>query len=300
MQHDTPTPTVLIASHPDDSHLVRLAGSFVASLSSPDTRRGYRTDLAQWLTWCRASSVDPLACRRTHVDVWMRSMEDRGLAPATRSRKLAVVRSFYRWAVDEDYVTANPAVRVKRPPEDRTPQPAYSRVQMARLLEAAEQAGGYDHALILLLFVNGLRISEACGADVTDLSTDRWHQVLTIVGKGAKPDSIPLPPPVMMAVHAALDGREIGPLLVNRYGNRMNRNSATRTIRRLAARAGVPGYTPHALRRTAIQLQLEDGRSLREVQLWARHAEPTTTARYDHKVRSMDNHPAYGVLQAVA
>lgn len=300
MNDPTPARAVLVERTDEDAELTRYAGAFILSKPSERTRIGYRIDLRQWFEWCRAWQLDPLDCKRSHVELWMRQMEDRELAPSTRGRKLAVVRSFYRWCVDEEVLIVNPADRVKRPPEDRTAQPAYGRTQMARLLEQAEAAGGYDHAIIMLLFVNGLRISEACATDISDLSTDRWHQVLTIMGKGAKPDTVPLPPPVMMAIHQALDGREVGPLLLNRYGNRANRMSATRTIGRLARRAGVPELTPHALRRTAIQLQLEDGRSLREVQLWARHAEPTTTARYDNRVRSMDNHPAYGVLRAIA
>lgn len=284
----------------DEATLTRLGGAFLASFSSPHTRRGYRIDLRDWFAWCRGYQVDPLNCRRQPVDLWMRHLEAAGLAAATRSRKLAVIRSFYYWCIDEEFVAANPASRVKRPPEEHRPQPAYSRTQMARLLEAAEAAGGYDHALVMLLFVNGLRVSEACGADVADLGEDRWHRTLTIRGKGAKVETIPLPPPVVMALHTALDGREVGPLLLNRYGSRANRNSAVRTLTRLAKAAGIPRVPPHALRRTGIQLQIDDRTSLRDVQLWARHADPSTTAMYDHKLRSMDDHPAYGVMRSVS
>lgn len=299
MQNANPQ-TVLVERTSDDAHITRLAGAFLASFSAKSTRTGYRIDLYAWFTWCRAWDIDPFDCRRTHVELWLRSLEDQELAGSTRARKLAVIRSFYNWCIDEDLLAANPAHRVKRPPSEKNPQPAYGRTQMAQLLEAAERAGGYDHALVMLLFMNGLRISEACGCDITDLGQSRWHHTLKIRGKGAKVDVIPLPPPVMMAVNDALDGRQVGPLLLNQAGNRANRMSATRTLARLAKDAGVKPVTPHALRRTAIQLMLSDGISLREAQDFARHAEPTTTAIYDRRNRSLDEHPSYGMARVVA
>lgn len=301
MTHDTPARAVLVEHTTDAARLTRIAGAFLASYSSKNTRRGYRVDLYDWFTWCRAWDVDPLDCRRTHVELWQRDLENKELAGATRARKLAVVRSFYYWCIDEEVMaTANPASRVKRPQAERNPQPAYGRVEMAQLLQASEAAGGYDYALVMLLYCNGLRIAEACGCDVDDLGQDRWHHTLKIRGKGAKVDVVPLPPPVMLAVTNAVDDREEGPLLLNRYGNRANRNSAVRTLRRLARAAGVKPISPHALRRTAIQLMLADGTSLREAQEFARHAEPTTTAIYDRRNRSLDEHPSYGMMKLVA
>jgi integrase/recombinase XerD len=301
MNDSTPAPTILVEHRSDDARLTRLAGAFLASYSSKNTRRGYRIDLYDWLTWCRAWDVDPLACRRTHVELWQRSLEDKQLAGATRARKLAVVRSFYHWCIDEEILqAANPASRVKRPTAEKNPQPAYSRVEMAQFLTATEQAGGYDHALVMLLYCNGLRIFEACGCDVDDLGQDRWHHTLKIHGKGAKVDVVPLPPPVMLAVTSAVGGREDGPLLLNRHGLRMNRNCAVRTLKRVARSAGVKYVPPHGLRRTAIQLMLAEGTSLREAQEFARHAEPTTTAIYDRRQRSLDEHPSYGMMKLVA
>ena len=67
----------------------------------------------------------------------------------------------------------------------------------------------------------GLRVSEACGADVTDLRYDSGYELLTIMGKDHKPAQIPLPVPVQRAVHEATADRKAGPLLLNRAGARM-------------------------------------------------------------------------------
>jgi integrase/recombinase XerD len=207
---DANTP-VLITRPNDDERLTLLAKSFIAGYSAATTRRGYRIDLFDWFTFARAWNIDPLDCRRTHVELWLRHLEQADKAAATRARKLAVVRSFYNWCLDEEVLLANPAARVRRPTAERNPQPAYSRVQMQRLLEAATDAGGYDLALVLMLYCNGLRIAEACACDIADLGQDRWHHTLKITGKGAKVDVIPLPPPVMLALTDAIGDRDEGP-----------------------------------------------------------------------------------------
>lgn len=300
MNHATQTAVLVDRTATTDQTLTRLGGAFLASFSSAQTIRSYRRVLRAWFAWCRAHQADPLAVRRTHIDLWLRHLDARQLAPSSRANYLAIVRSFYGWCVDEEFIDANPAARARRPPEELTPQPAYSRTQMARLLEAAAQAGGYDHLAILLLFGNGLRVFEACGANVTDLATERYHRTLRVKGKGSKYVTVAIAPATVMAIDRALDGRTDGPLLLNRAGVRANRSSVTRTIARLASAADVPAYSPHALRRTVIQLMLADGKSLREVQEFARHANPATTARYDHRVRSLDEHLAYDALRIVA
>lgn len=300
MSETTPVRAELVEPSGDEARLTRIAGMFLATYRNPNTRRGYSIDLRSWFDWCRQWQIDPLgAVKRTHVDVWLHHLEDAGYAAGTRARKIAATRSFYNFCVEEEILPSNPLARIKRPKAERKPQPAYNRTQMSRLLDAAEKAGGTDQALVMLLFVNGLRISEVCSADVEDLGEDRWHHTLTIKGKGDKVEAVPLPPPVILALKGALDGREEGPLLLTQFGTRMNRNAATRTLARLAKAAGVHAVTPHALRRTAIQLMIADGTSLRDAQAFARHAEPTTTAIYDHRIRSLDEHPAYGVLRVV-
>jgi integrase len=155
--------------------------------------------------------------------------------------------------------------------------------------------------LACLLAINGLRINEVCTADVADLSENRWHHTLSIVGKGDKPAVVPLPPRTAYAVAAAIDGRETGPLVLTRCGTRMNRAAAARTVARLARDAGIGKHiTPHSLRHSAITAALNAGVSLRDVQQFARHADPRTTLRYDRARQSLDRHASYAVMQYVS
>ncbi|KZM75007.1 tyrosine-type recombinase/integrase [Nocardia terpenica] len=96
----------------------------------------------------------------------------------------------------------------------------------------------------------GLRIFEACGCDISDLGEEHGHRVLRVVGKGSKVVLIPLPPAVGRAIDRAIGDRDIGPILLNTRGCRMDRHCATRRLRRLAQVSVVrlPRMHPHMLR----------------------------------------------------
>jgi integrase len=82
----------------------------------------------------------------------------------------------------------------RRPQRHNRPQPWLSRNELTDLLAAAEDAGADDYALVCLLGLNGLRVSEACGTDVTDIAGSRYQPTLRILGKGDKPAEVVLNP----------------------------------------------------------------------------------------------------------
>lgn len=97
----------------------------------------------------------------------------------------------------------------------------------------------------------GQRVGEATGINITDLRSQSGYELLTIMGKGAKPALIPLPVPVLRAVRNAIADRAAGPLLLNRYGERLSRQAAAGQLSRLARAAGLTQHlSPHTLRRT--------------------------------------------------
>jgi integrase/recombinase XerD len=146
-----------------------------------------------------------------------------------------------------------------------------------------------------MLGLLGLRIFEATGADITDLSEEHGHRVLRVCGKGTKVVLVPLPPAVGRAIDTAIGTRASGPILLNSGGARMDRHAATRRLRRLADAAGVriSRPHPHMLRHTFVTTMLDVGVDLRDVQIAPRHADPRTTMRYDRARKNLDRHPNY-------
>ncbi len=168
-------------------------------------------------------------------------------------------------------------------------------------LDAAEAEGGHAYGLACMLAINGLRVGEACGTNVGDLAADRWHRTLTIRGKGDKPAVVPLPPRTIASLDPLVTGRDAGPLLLTRAGTRMNRPAAARIVARLTRAIGCTKHiTPHSLRHSAIAAALNAGVSLRDVQEFARHADPRTTIRYDRARHSLDRHASYTVMQSTS
>jgi integrase/recombinase XerD len=290
--HDTTTNPPMggpVVASATVAHLARYRG-----LSRSHTE----SDLRIFFRWCDDRGLEVLAVQRVDLELYLRWLQDvRRFKASTVSRRLSVVAGFYRTCVIDHLLAQSPADHVRRPnvpPE--SPTLGLNHLQFEALLAAARTSSNpFDFALICLLWLLGLRIFEATGANIDDLGEEHGHRVLKVRGKGNKVVLVPLPPAVARAVERARGGRESGPLLLNRRGTRMDRHSATRRLRRLAADAGVrlPRMHPHMLRHTFVTTMLDAGVDLRDVQIAARHADPRTTMRYDRARKNLDRHPNY-------
>ena len=282
---------------------VQLAAAGFLARYSGRTREAYALDLRAFFAWCAARDADPFTLTRPHLQLYMRWMEeDRGYAPATTCRRISTVAGLYRFAVIDGYLDRSPAKYVRRPAVPQDSQVlGLDRMQLGALVAAARASTPTDAALITMLGLLGLRISEACHANIEDLGTERGHRTLHVIGKGNKPALIPLPVPVARTLDLAAADRSSGPLLLTRSGVRMDRYAATRIVRRLATRAGITHRVGcHALRHSYITAALDAGVPLRDVQIAARHADPRTTTRYDRARGNLDLHANYVVAAFIA
>ena len=160
--------------------------AFIAGYSDP-TRRSYATDLRIFSSWCHDHGVGLFDVQRAHLELFARWMEQQGRMPSTIGRRLSTLSSFYRYCQLEDILAKNPALNVRRPKihhESRTL--GLDRNELGALLVQAGLGDLRDGALITLLALNGLRVSEALNADIDDLSTERGHRTLSIVRKGGQ------------------------------------------------------------------------------------------------------------------
>ena len=116
------------------------------------------------------------------------------------------------------------------------------------------------HALISLLALNGLRVSEATGADIEHLGLERGHRTLTVTRKGGKVVTIPLAPRTARAIDLAIGERTEGPVFLAADGRRLDRHGAGRIVRTTARRAGIAKIvTPHTLRHAFITARWTPG-----------------------------------------
>ncbi len=240
--------------------------------------------------------------KRTHIELYARELEELGRAPATIGRRLSTVAGLYRYAAEEGVIEHSPAVHVRRPRLDyESHAVGLDRNELGAFLVAAGLSSARDHALCSLLALNGLRISEALGADIDRLGLERGHRTLVVHRKGGKTVTIPLAPRTARAIDLAVGERFDGPIFLGHNGERMTRDAAARVVRRLAKAAGITKRIgPHSLRHSFITAALDAGVPLRDVQEAASHADPRTTMRYDRARQSLDRHATYIVATFVA
>jgi len=278
-----------------------LAVGWLKGYRNPRTRDAYAADLRRWIAECDAAELPVMAATADSLEWWARLMEERdGLAPSTVARRLAAVSSFYKYAEARGAITKNPGTLVRRPQvPDTSQQLGLTADEAKAILQAARDAGPRDYALVMLLTMNGLRVSEVCSADVADLDTVQGHRVLTVTRKRGKRDTVPLAPPTIAAVDAVAG--DSGPLLLANDGGRLDRFDAGRIVRRVARAAGITRkVSPHTLRHTCATLMLRAGVPLDLVQDAMAHADPRTTKRYTKAARSLDEHATYQLAGVLA
>lgn len=272
---------------------------WLAAQTSEQTRVGYAREARMFTDWCHGYGVDPRVVRRHDVEAYRNERTAAGDSARTLARRLSAISSLYTYGGGYG-LGANPVTGVKRPKVDRTSSPSQSlaRTEVPNLLAVAEADGPRSGALVALLMLAGLRVSEALSADICDLGHDHGHRTLTVRAKGGAETKVPLAPAVARAVDAAVAGRTAGPILATSTGKPMDRRHAHRTVQRLAAAAGIEGAEnvgPHDLRHTAVTGVLEMTGSIDAGQRFARHASPVTTQGYDHRRRNLDDHPGYAL-----
>jgi integrase/recombinase XerD len=292
--------TVTVETFEEQAPLDQAQLAAVAYLArySGRTLDAYRQDLRTLFQW--AADIGLADATRPHIELYRATLEQRGLAASTIDRRLSTVCGFYRFAHIDGRVASNPAQYVRRPKVYPTEGHGMDRGELGQFLFTAERFDRAHAALAVLLGLNGLRVSEACAANIEDLGVERGHRTLRIVGKGNKPAVIPLVPRTARTIDLAVGERSQGPILRRCDGQRLDRRTAHRWVRSIGKRAGLVAVHPHMLRAGFIMAALDAGVPLRDVQTAARHSDPRTTTIYDRRRENFDRHAAYVVVAFVA
>ncbi len=212
-------------------------------------------------------------------------------APASIQRRIATVRTFFRWAMREGLVVVSPAERL-RAPKVRRPLPRVVEVE-----EAAQILEGQDNvrnrAILEVAYGAGLRVSELATLDIGDVDLD-GGMVRVRLGKGRKDRMAPLGADGVAAVRVLLTRVPVadGPLFLNRYGRRISTRALYDIVRAAGLRQGVGDLHPHALRHTFATHLLGAGADIRAIQEMLGHASLSTTQRYT-QVNADDLRAAY-------
>jgi len=262
------------------------------------TIRAYRADLADFAD-ARGTSREwaggpDAALRYLAARTRRGRRSDPGLAPTSLRRRAAAIKGFYRFAFGEGLIDRDIAAHLDLPRMPRLLPDTLTATETERLLAAPPPEALVERALLELLYAAGLRVSEALGLDLEDISLD--GAFVRVIGKGDRERLVPVGEVALDAVRAWLDGpRQAilaehhvqpirgGPLFVSRTGKRLARQQAWVIVKRAAASAGLTGkVSPHTLRHSFATHLLEGGADLRIVQELLGHASISTTQLYTH------------------
>lgn len=264
------------------------------------TVNAYSSDIRRYLDWLHSqgfTGLDQVGTR--DIERYLASLAEAGEGARSRSRRLASLHEFHRFAQARYAVPSDVSARVKAPKTPSTLPDVLTIDEVSRLLEASggertDPISLRDRALLEFLYATGARVSEAVGADISDI--DMNERVARLTGKGSKQRLVPVGSYAIDALQRYLNmGRpslernkktappELRAVFLNTRGRRLSRQSVWEIIRLAGRRAHIDKpLHPHILRHSFATHLIEGGADVRTVQELLGHASVTTTQIYTH------------------
>jgi integrase/recombinase XerC len=269
--------------------------------ASTETLRAYGSDLRQFAAYLRdpdlaldasqplgagpnADAGRILAADRLDIRGYLACLKQRGVKKSSMMRKLAAVRTMYRYLWRDGVIASNPASSVATPKQDKPLPKALSVDAAQAVVESPRGSGGValrERAVLETFYSTGARLSELTALNVGDVEWDAG--LVRLYGKGRKERVVPIGSKALAAIRAyrdAVGGGHSGALFVGKTGQRLSSRTIARIVKTAARAAGAPEVSPHTLRHSFATHLLEGGADLRAIQDMLGHASLATTQRY--------------------
>jgi len=259
-----------------------------------NTLEAYARDLDKFLSYFEPGDgeIPEVEGVRKYID----SLYESGLSGRSIARHLTTLRGLYGFLLREGWVAEDATALLAAPRQWRNLPKYLTEEEINRILEApdgSKPTGLRDRAMLQLLYATGLRVSELCAVQMSDLAPE--YGVIRITGKGSKQRMAPVGREALRAIEeylasgrpALLRGRASGHLFVTARGGKMTRQGFWKLLREHGKRAGIfRKLTPHVVRHSFATHLLERGADLRSVQTMLGHADISTTQIYTHVLKS--------------
>ena len=265
--------------------------------ASKNTLEAYARDLREFAAFLKTRKIAIDAASTDHVRAYLASLDDAGLAPSTRARRLSALKQFHKFLYTDGWRNDDPCLGLKGPGARQRLPKALNEADVDALLAAAQARTGKDVegirllAIVELLYASGLRISELVTLSVSAVSSD--SRLILVKGKGGRERLVPVSERARDALDEYLAIREHfmkGPdastyLFPSRgKDGHLTRHRVAQLLKELALEAGLdPRHvSPHVLRHAFATHLLSHGADLRAVQQMLGHADISTTQIYTH------------------
>jgi len=268
--------------------------------ASHETVRNYTSDLRQFQAFMKAehpglSTLIPATIKTESIRAYLHWLDRKREKSTSIARKLASLRSFYRYLLREGMVSLNPAEAIRTPKQAKHLPRVLTKDDAAALMEfPAGQTGSSlrDCALLETLYSTGARVSELVGINLEDLRASEG--LVHLRGKGRKERIVPIGDVALRAIQAYLDQRVLmdsrdlttkrapSPIFRNSRGGRLTTRSVARIVAHYSNRLIGGSVSPHTLRHSFATHLLDEGADLRSIQEMLGHASLSTTQKYTH------------------
>lgn len=228
------------------------------------------------------------------VRAYLAFLNEKQYSKATIARKLATLRSFYKFLVKRNQVTSNPVIAVRTPKQDKKLPRFLEYEEVKKLLDTPPQdnwLGARDRAILETLYSTGIRVSELVALNMDDI--DFLGEIVHVRGKGKKERIAPIGSSALQVIQHYMEFRnkraqnndnfDSRVLFVNKHGKRLSTRSVRRKMDKYLKMAGLdPAISPHTLRHSFATHMLNNGADLRSVQELLGHQSLSTTQIYTH------------------
>ena len=264
--------------------------------ASPETIRNYRSDLQQFTGFLRRTKNDtsPIRVETISTDeirAHLHSLDRHGEKAASLARKLASLRSFFRFLLREELVKTNPTETLRNPRLPKRLPRVLTKDDAAALMTFPTGPSSLslrDRALLETMYSTGARVGEVVGINLDDL--DEADGVVSVKGKGRKERLVPIGDVALQAIReyrmslkpTPLNRHPSSPMFLNHRGGRLTTRSVAKMVARYSSRLVSGGVSPHALRHSYATHLLDEGADLRSIQELLGHASLSTTQKYTH------------------
>lgn len=256
--------------------------------ASGHTVLNYSVDLKNFASFLGSSSVESVSY--LFLRKYLAHMKEKNYSKRTVARKLASLRSFFKFLYREGYIKTNPSSGILTPKLDKKLPIFLDPDEVSKLIEAPDEkdlSGLRDRALMETLYSTGIRVSELVGMNLSEI--DFISGVIKVFGKGKKERLAPIGDKALRAIRNYFDKRGIGKLndkkavFLNKDGGRLTDRSVRRVVEKYIKRVSLrEGVSPHTLRHSFATHLLNRGADLRSVQELLGHMNLSTTQIYTH------------------
>ena len=260
---------------------------------STHTMDAYKRDINQYLVYLGDLDIKNLSdVKSTHIRDYIRLLSDGGMAPASISRIISSIRTYYRFLSSENILDENPVLLINNPKLPKKLPDVLSEKEISLIINAIQESSQFyqrDKAIIELLYSCGIRVTELCNLEMSNLFID--EDLIRVMGKGNKERLLPLGIRSKKYLddyikhsrnsHIKKSGSSF--VFVSRNGNQLTRAMINIILNKWTQVSGLKkSVSPHKLRHSFATHLLEGGADLRFVQALLGHSDISTTQIYTH------------------